>query len=151
VSYPYSHSLLLLAVWAVCLGVLYRIVSGDRAALLTVTALVLSHWLLDWIAHRPDLPVYPGGPTRGLGLWHSVVATLAVELTLFAIGISLYVGVRVREKIRLARVWMLAAFLVIGYVVSLMGPPPPSLTALYASTLTLFAVVLVWSWWAEKA
>jgi hypothetical protein len=150
IAYPYSHSLLLLTVWGVALGGLSRVALGNRSSFI-VAALAVSHWLLDWVTHRPDMPLYPGGPTSGLGLWNSVSATLAVEISLFAAGVWLYAQTaRARPTWRRARVWTLAGFLVIGYVGSLMGPPPPSVTAVYSSAIVLFAVVLVWSWWAEK-
>ena len=47
-----------------------------------------SHWLLDLVVHRPDLPFYPGpSPKVGLGLWHSLPGTLVVELGLLAVGL----------------------------------------------------------------
>src|SRR4051794_25825592 len=62
VSYPYSHSLALLAVWALFIGGGYRAVAGGRGTFLTLAALVLSHWVLDYVTHRPDMPLYPKGP-----------------------------------------------------------------------------------------
>src|SRR5678816_2619777 len=77
VSYPYSHSLLLLLVWAAALGLVYRWLSGHNGRSFAVlAALVLSHWVLDVLTHRPDMPLYPGGPKVGLGLWNSVPATV---------------------------------------------------------------------------
>src|SRR5215471_18702837 len=66
VSYPYSHSLALLAVW----GVVFTLVFGRNFAILA--GLVVSHWVLDWITHRPDMPLYPGSAKYGLGLWNSI-------------------------------------------------------------------------------
>jgi hypothetical protein len=72
VAYPYSHSLLLLVVWGLVLGVLTRAHVGGRAAIPLIAGVVVSHWVLDWITHRPDMPLFPGGPRLGLGLWNSV-------------------------------------------------------------------------------
>src|SRR4051812_44793848 len=83
VSYPYSHSLVMLTVWAVVVGGGYRAVAGGRGTFLTLGALVISHWVLDYVTYRPDMPLYPGGPRVGLGLWNSIPATLATEITLF--------------------------------------------------------------------
>ena len=47
-------------------------------------ALVVSHWVLDLVTHVPDLPIYPGGPVAGLGLWRSFGATMVVEAIIFA-------------------------------------------------------------------
>ena len=60
VSYPYSHSLFALIVWGVLFGVVYRAVAGGRNTLWVLAALVISHWVLDWVTHRPDMPLYPG-------------------------------------------------------------------------------------------
>src|SRR5215813_12238015 len=62
VSYPYSHSLAMLAVWAIVVGGGYRAIAGGHGTFATLAALVLSHWVLDFVTHRPDLPLYPGGP-----------------------------------------------------------------------------------------
>src|SRR6478672_2579076 len=54
VSYPYSHSLLALAIWAIALGAICRFAIGGRTTFIVVAALVLSHWVLDVVSHRPD-------------------------------------------------------------------------------------------------
>ncbi len=90
--YPFSHSLLAVAGWALAFGLVYALLRGGwkvagRAALV-LAALVLSHWLLDALVHRPDLPLWPGGGMRvGAGVWNSLPLTLAVELVLFGAGI----------------------------------------------------------------
>src|SRR5262245_59300052 len=83
VSYPYSHSLLLLMVWGALVGLVYA--RGAAAALErgVLFVLVVSHWVLDFLTHRPDMPLYPGGPKLGLGLWNSAAGTVVVELTVF--------------------------------------------------------------------
>src|SRR5262245_61865662 len=62
VSYPYSHSLVTLLLWGVVVGLVYRGVAGGRRTFLVLGALVVSHWVLDFVTHRPDMPIYPGGP-----------------------------------------------------------------------------------------
>src|SRR5215831_15787091 len=56
VSYPYSHSLLALAIWGILFGIVYRAVAGGRYTLWMLAALVVSHWVLDWLTHVPDMP-----------------------------------------------------------------------------------------------
>ena len=71
VSYPYSHSLLALVVWGLLLAWGYRLLAGNgRRAFLIIFSLVVSHWVLDYLTHRPDMPLYPGSAKFGLGLWH---------------------------------------------------------------------------------
>src|SRR6478752_7334866 len=91
VSYPYSHSLLLLAVWGIAYGAVYRVATKRNGRTFAVLAgLVVSHWVLDFVTHRPDMPLYPGGPKVGLGLWNSTPATLAVEIALYVAGTAVY-------------------------------------------------------------
>ncbi|HXI09193.1 MAG TPA: hypothetical protein VNK06_00200, partial [Thermodesulfobacteriota bacterium] len=78
--YPYSHSLLSVALWAAAFALLYLLAGGGRKTASVLGLAVLSHWALDALVHRPDLPVTPGGGLKaGLGLWDSVAATIAVE------------------------------------------------------------------------
>jgi len=52
---------------------------------------VLSHYWLDVIVHRPDLTfVGEGTAALGLGLWNSIPATLIIELGMLGAGMWLY-------------------------------------------------------------
>jgi len=67
VSYPYSHSLLMLVGWGLGFGFIYTTLRrATRRELLVMTALVVSHWALDFFSHRPDLPLVPGGTGHAL-------------------------------------------------------------------------------------
>jgi hypothetical protein len=150
VSYPYSHSLVVLALWGVILGMASRRAVHHRAAVAIIVALVLSHWLLDWITHRPDMPLYPGGPLTGLGLWNSIPATLAIELTMFTAGIWIYTReTRARDA---AGRWGVAALVVLLLVIYLSGlfGTPPSIAAIYTATLAGSVLVGVWTWWIDR-
>lgn len=80
-------------VWAALFGGAVWLASRDRAAVLVVAIGVVSHWVLDWVTHPPDMPLYPGGPRLGLGLWDSVGSTIAVETVMFIAGVALYARV----------------------------------------------------------
>jgi len=113
---------------------------------------VLSHWFLDAIVHRPDLPLLPGGEARvGLGLWHSVPATLAVEGTLFAAGLALYLRTTVAQD-RAGRwgLWALVSFLLVAYAGAAFGPPPPGMEAVAWTGLAGGAVFGLWGWWVDR-
>src|SRR3974377_2362565 len=71
-DYPWSHSLLLLLVWAFVLGALYKHWRNDWSVTMAIGIGVVSHWALDWVSHLPDMPLYPYGPKYGLGLWNSI-------------------------------------------------------------------------------
>src|SRR5512139_3691369 len=76
--YPWSHSLFAVSVWGVLFATVYLFIRRDRRASLVLGLAVLSHWLLDFLVHRPDLPLLPGGERFGLGLWNSLAGTLVV-------------------------------------------------------------------------
>ena len=88
--YPVSHSLLAGFGWALLVGCAYLVLRRERIGALVLGGLVLSHWGLDALVHRPDLPLYPGSATVvGLDAWSSLPVTLALELPLFAPGLWL--------------------------------------------------------------
>ena len=152
IRYPYSHSLVALLLWGTALALVYWSFrrSGPAAAGM-VGALVLSHWLLDFLSHRPDMPLTIRGTERfGLGLWNSLPATLAVELLLFAVGVGLYArSTRSRDRWGTLGLWGLVAFLLIVYFANLFGPPPPSVGAVAWSAQALWLLV-AWGYWVDR-
>ena len=130
VSYPWSHSLLMLVIWAALFAAYYRSRPGGVRSGLVVGGLVLSHWVLDWITHKPDMPLWPRGPRVGLGLWDSVTGTMVVEIALFVAGVFLYSrATRSRDRIGTFGWWALVSFLLVFYVFdSLSGAVPPSVS-----------------------
>ena len=146
--YPISHSLLLELVWGLLLGGAYFLWRRDLRTALVSGTLLPTHWLLDYFAHRPDMPLYPGGPKVGLGMWNSLPLTLLVESGLFLVGLLLYLSAT-RSKGRGSYVfWSLVLFLVAVYGASLLGPPPPNVRILALSALALWLTV-PWAAWAD--
>ena len=152
VSYPYSHSLLLLALWGLALGYGYAAIRGMRARIaLLLAALVVSHWVLDVVTHRADMPIYPGSVKFGLGLWNSVTATVIVECAMFAAGIATYLqATRARDAIGRWAFAGLAALLVVAYLGNVAGGPPPSVTALWVVGIIGSLVILALSVWIDR-
>ena len=152
VSYPYSHSLVALLLWGAVFGAGYVLIRRSRiAAGLVIGVLVVSHWVLDVLTHRPDMPVMLGGAARlGLGLWNSVPATLTVELLLFAVGVGIYArSTQARDRQGAFGFWGLVAFLLIVYFVNLFSPPPPSATAVAWGAQALWLLV-IWGYWVDR-
>ena len=150
ISYPISHSLTMLLVWGFVFGIVYTLWSAETFSLPVVWTLVVSHWILDFVTHRPDLPLYPGGRRVGLGLWNSVPATLAVELTMFGMGLLIYArSTRPKDKIGRWGFTSLAVFLLVAYFANLSGPPP-SVQAIYLVGILGGGVLLLWSGWVDK-
>ena len=151
VSYPISHSLLAVCGWAVLVGGGYGLWRRQWLSAAVCGGAVLSHWLLDLITHRPDLPLAPGGEIRvGLGLWSSLPATLVVELGLFAIGVTLYArATRALGRKGSLGLWGLVGFLLLVHMGNLFGPPPPSVQAIAISGHAQWLLVL-WAWWLDR-
>jgi len=152
VSYPWSHSLAMALVWGVGFAALYRWRSGTRRGAVWLGLLVVSHWLLDFVSHRPDLPIAPGmGVKLGLGLWYSVPATVVVEGGMFAVGLALYLAAtRAKDRQGSISLIVLAGLLLAAYVVDLAGPPPPSVPAIGIAGLAGMALTLLLAWWVER-
>jgi hypothetical protein len=151
VSYPYSHSLAALIVWATVLGAICHALVGGRTTFVVIAALVLSHWVFDFLTHRPDMPIYPGSAKYGLTLWNSLPATLAVELAMFVAGVWVYaMATRSRDAAGRWSFVALVAFLLIVYVGNLAGGPPPSIPAIYWAGTIGAVVILAWSWWMDR-
>jgi len=149
--YPWSHSLLALLVWAVLFALLYTALrrAGTRAAIV-IGLLVLSHWLLDVLTHRPDMPVTLGDAGRiGLGLWNHPVPAIGLEVLLFAIGVWLYTqSTRALNRQGSIGFWALVVFLLLVYAANLLGPPPPSVKAVAWSAEAIWLLV-AWGFWVD--
>jgi len=151
VSYPISHSLVAAIGWATLFALLYFMVTRYSRGALLIWAGVVSHWVLDWISHRADMPLYPDGPLFGLGLWNSIAATVIVEGLMYTIGIWIYLRVT-RPKDAIGK-WGLLAFLfgvVALYVANIFIPPPPSVRLLGIGALSLSVFLIVWAWWTDR-
>ena len=139
-DFPISHSLLAGVLWALLFGGAFFVFRRYRAGAVMLGLVVLSHWALDTIAHRPDMPLFLKGPYYGLGLWNSRVASIAVEELMLAGGVLLYLqATEGGTKLLGGVVAVLCVMGVAGYV----SPPPPALTPVAASNLVLAPVLIV--------
>jgi membrane-bound metal-dependent hydrolase YbcI (DUF457 family) len=150
-DYPWSHSLLMSLVWSVLAGAAIWAALRQLRPALVIGAGVFSHWVLDLITHRPDMPLYPGSHVYlGLGLWNSKIGTALVESAIYAAGVAIYL--RCTRRNDRAGAWAfasMAALLALIYAANFNGPPPPSVTALIVVSFVLW-VFLPWAAWADR-
>jgi len=153
ISYPYSHSLVMLCMWALAFGGVYLAVTrAGVSAAATLALLVVSHWVLDVATHRPDMPLAPWSGTKlGLGLWNSIPGTLVVEFAIFAIGLLLFLRAAAPStRGRRIGFWALVAVLIVMYLGAGFGPPPPSAVAVAWSANGIWLFV-VWAWFVDRS
>jgi hypothetical protein len=139
---PYTHSLIGTFVWAVIAFALARSWLGlASSAALAVAATVTSHWLLDWVVHRPDLTLGFGGAKLGFAIWNHPIAAYSLEVALVAGSVWLCVracGIAGREL----RPWLgLLAVLVGLQTATSFGPLPTSLASMIGSALVVYLAV----------
>lgn len=152
VHYPWSHSLLMTVVWSLLVALAYFGLRRDRAGALWVGIVVASHWVLDFVSHRPDLPLYPGGNARlGLSLWNSLPATFAVEGLMFAAAVALYVKTtHARDRAGTIAWWALVGLLLALYVPGPWSPPPPNQQVVAWMGLAALAIFVPWGYWIDR-
>jgi len=150
-DYPITHSLLAVVVWAALFAGVYFLAKRYRIGAVVCGLAVISHWVLDLLVHRPDLPLAPGGSTRlGLGLWNSVPATLALEIGIFSLGLFFYLrSTRAVDRTGSVALWLLVGFLGLVYAGNVFGPPPPSATAIAWAGQSQWLLV-AWAYWIDR-
>ena len=155
---PFTHSLVAAVAWSAAAAIAYRLWAGmsgragrgSRGAFLVGIA-VLSHWALDFVVHRPDLPLYPGSETKmGFGVWDSFPATLVIEIAMFGLGVWLYsASTKAADRIGKYAYFAFVIFLILVYFANAFAPPPPNATAV-AIVATLAWLFPFWAAWFDK-
>lgn len=149
-DYPVTHSLLNVLGWSVAAAIVYRLVRKDARSAIVVGAAVLSHWVLDFVTHRPDLPLWPGGPKVGLGLWNSIPGTIVVEVVLFAIALWIYLrSTTAIDRTGTIALSALVIFVAIIYIANITSPPPPTARAIGYAGLAAWLFV-PWGYWIDR-
>jgi hypothetical protein len=149
--YPYTHSLLAVLGWAVLIGGLHLLLMRDRRSAFVLGLLVLSHWVLDLLVHKPDLQILPWSDTVvGLRLWTSLTLTLALEVPLFMLGVWLYArSTRAGDAAGRWGLVGLVLFLFVVYAGNVLGSPPPSVEAIaWVGQLQWLLVLL--GYWVDR-
>lgn len=150
-DYPITHSLLMSLVWGFCFGFIYWLVKKDVRSAIVVGICVVSHWVLDLVVHRPDLPLFPGNsPMLGFGLWNWPVVTAIVEFTLFAVGLAMYMrSTHAKNNTGKWSLWLMVVLLVVSHLAGLVSPMPASVHALgWAAQYQWIFVIM--GYWVDR-
>ena len=154
-SYPYSHSLLASLLWAIAFGGMYFLIKKKLKTSLILAGVVFSHWLLDFLTHRPDLPILSDNSTKlGLSLWNSLWGTVLVVVSLFGLGTFLYLrtvdSLPGKSKVIFSS---LISFLLVIYAANIFGPKPPLSTpsTMIAGPALAMWLIVLWGNWVEKS
>ena len=151
-SYPFSHSLLMSLLWGALAAMLARMMKATGRAQVLIFLLVVSHWVLDFVTHRPDMPLWPwaSSPLLGMGLWNYVPATLIIEGAMFACGVLLYArATRAKDRIGFIGFWAFVLVQFLLWVVQPWSPPPPSADVIPWAGLATWLFPL-WAWWFDR-
>jgi hypothetical protein len=151
--FPWSHGLAASLGWSAAVGAAAFGVTGSRRAALLLAAAVFSHWILDLLVHRPELPLLGAdSPHLGLGAWDHLPWALALEsgivlagLWVFARGAALAQG---RSRALVVLVLAILGFTLAGMTVA---PPPPSARAMAAGSLATLLALCGAVWWLGRA
>jgi hypothetical protein len=147
---PYTHSLVAALLWSIAAIAVCRVLPGIRAwsAGGVIGAAVFSHWILDLLVHRPDLPLYDDTLKVGFGLWNYPAVAFALEVASLFGGMYLYL--RATEPVNAVGRYGVAIIGLVMLVVQsfvFFGPPPASDRAAAVTALgsyILFAGIAQW-------
>ncbi|HTS32196.1 MAG TPA: hypothetical protein VMH81_40275 [Bryobacteraceae bacterium] len=147
-----SHSLLMDLLWAGSLTAVFFLARRNRRAAWVIFGAVLSHWLLDWISHPPDMPLTPGMHRYfGLGLWRSVPATILVEGGFWLIAVVLYArAAPAKKRSGVWAYWIGIGILTLAWYNNIAGPPPRDPHTAPLASFCFFSLAVAWAYWMNR-
>jgi len=144
---PYTHGLPGAIGWSVLAAFLYQGIArpARRQSSMLVGLAVFSHWTLDFVVHRPDLPLYDNSAKVGLGLWNYPALAFGTEAALLFGGMWLCLRGRARSAGTI--VFGLVMLAIQAYI--FFGPPPTSDRSMAWTALGAYAVFALVIWWLQ--
>lgn len=145
---PYTHSLVMALFWSALAGGAYQLLRKGGGWI--IGALVFSHWLLDFVTHKPDLELWFGGPKVGLALWDNRPLAVSAEFALLIAGLALYL-MRTRASGVMGRAapLILFALLAAAQLFGNFGPPPESAAMAAQSAIIAYLVFAALAAWVD--
>jgi hypothetical protein len=149
---PYSHSLVMDVLWASLFAGAYFVRRRYPRGAWLLFAAVLSHWVLDFVSHRPDMTLAPG--TRavfGLGLWNSIPSTLIVEGGFWILGIIIYVrGTSPNKRAGTYVFWIGVVLLTLAFFGNITSGMDSNPVRAGISGIIFFSLVVAWAYWINR-
>jgi len=149
--FPYTHSLLMACIWGLAIGILFYVVKRDLRGAAILALCVLSHWILDLLVHRPDLPLtFQEIHKVGFGWWNQRTLAILSEGLIFVLGLFLYLrNTRAKNGVGRYGFWAMIVMLVCIHMNNLLGPVPTSVNAI-AWAGQLQWIFVVWAFWVDR-
>ncbi len=145
---PYTHSLVMAVFWSVLAGFVYQ--AWRKSGGLIIGALVFSHWVFDFVMHKPDLELWFGGPKVGLGLWDFRTVAVSMEFGLLLAGFMLLMRATTSKGIGGAiALVVLVAGLAAAQLYGNFGPPPAAPAMAAQSALIAYALFALLAAWVD--
>ena len=152
---PLSHSLLMDVIWGLVFAAMYRWRRRESTGALIVFVAVVSHWVLDFISHKPDMPIAPGmTQVYGLGLWTSLPWTVVIEGGLWLVALIVYMRVtRAKNRIGVFAFWSVVALLTMSWISNFTASAPPAAQSPVSGSiiaLGFFSLMVAWAFWMNR-
>ncbi len=149
---PYTHSLVMAVFWSLVAGFFYQALrkSAGLTGATIIAGLVFSHWIFDFITHKPDLELWFGGPKVGLGLWDNRTVAVGSEFLLLIAGLGAYLMGTVAKGVsgRIAPA-VLFILLAAAQIYGNFGPPPPDAAMAAQSAIIAYALFAALAGWVD--
>jgi hypothetical protein len=150
---PYTHGLIAAFAWSVLGGLAGWLVSGRKSFRIGIAAAlaVASHWVLDLLMHRPDLPLYGDSMKVGIGLWNYRWPAFFAELVSLAIGLVLY-ATATRPRDAIGRIGPILFFVALTgtQLVNLLVDPATTPRAVAIAGLLSFLSIPLGAAWLDR-
>ena len=146
---PWTHSLVAALAWSAAAIVVWRAFRNHRGwtmASLGIGLAVFSHWVLDFIVHRPDLPLYDNTAKVGLGLWNLPAVAFSLEAGIMLAGLIWYARARV---VKLVPLLLLATLMLVVHAVVFFGAPPATPAMAAGMAFGSYAAFAFLAYWLE--
>lgn len=145
---PYTHSLIGTGIWALACLLVVALAHRKLFAGLLAGLVAISHWLLDWLVHVPDLTIDGNPPKLGLGLWNYPAIAMPLELLLLGAAFAFYVR---RTRGPLGPPLVLLGVMLLLQAVNWFGPLPEKAGAfLYMQALVAFGILTALAAWVGE-